>query len=562
MDGAPKRIVVVGASGAQTVWELGAQDRVVGISSYTSYLDNASAKPTVVDSYGYAKVEDVLARSPDLVLLANIQKDKTAQRLREAGVTVYKFHEASSIDDIEAKTRLTGHLVGNCDEADDTVDLMEDHMDTVREVRERADDTPTMYYPQTGGFTSGPGSFITDVMSLAGAHNIALDGDFTTSYPQPSEEFVVNQDPDWLLATYTASTKSKDAKDLLPQTKVVSHTRAYQNGNVVKVNANHVSQPAPRVVYAIENITRAIHPDAWAAVTGSAVPSGGSLDDSDHDYSVGVTTTTTETPPQSESGATANATVSFARANASVTASIRNASGNVSVDFANASAANASVTNASANASVTNISANATAVTGANVSLANGTRAGNLTLTVSDPTTAVPNGTDPLDVANASASRYFVLNATGVSDANVSEATIRFRVAPDDLPNGTDSANVTLYRHHNGTWNALPTTHLNGSAYAATTSGFSTYAIGAANATTVANESASGNETTSTVTTTASASTATTTTTTTTNASPSASTTSTANASSTSTTSGSSPGFGFGLAALALSLAALALRRR
>nr|WP_245332979.1 PGF-pre-PGF domain-containing protein [Halarchaeum solikamskense] len=155
--------------------------------------------------------------------------------------------------------------------------------------------------------------------------------------------------------------------------------------------------------------------------------------------------------------------------------------------------------------------------------------------------------------------RYFVLNATGVSDANVSEATIRFRVAPVDLPNGTGPSDVALYRYHDASWGALPTEHLNGSAYAATTPGFSAFAIGSTNATAAENASeTTANETTSTSSEshngTATVTTATTNETTT--------STVTSTASSTSTSSGSSPGFGPAVAALAFALAAYLLRRR
>lgn len=270
----PKRIVVVGPSATQTVWDVGASGRVVGLwkAPSTTYLANASAKANVADSSGYARPEAVLNASPDLVLLANVQKNSTARTLRKAGVTVYKFNASSSIPDIYAKTNLTGHLVGACGGAANTTAWMHRRLATVDRVRERATGTPAMYYPMGGGYTVGKGSFISDVMARAGARNVVLDANVSGAYPKVSEEFVVQHPPDWLLATYDpgAWNRSGDPRTLLPKSQAINHTDAYQHGRVVAVNANYLSQPAPRVVYAVENVTKAVHPDAWAAVHADA----------------------------------------------------------------------------------------------------------------------------------------------------------------------------------------------------------------------------------------------------------------------------------------------------
>ncbi|GAA0302714.1 ABC transporter substrate-binding protein [Halarchaeum salinum] len=568
VEGAPERIVVVGGSATQTLWEIGAQERVVGLwdSSYTAYLDNASAKPNVANSFGYAEVPAVLNQSPDMVLLANIQHNKTAQRLRQAGITTYKFEAASSIEDIYAKTRLTGHLVGNCTGAENTVSWMQDRLNTVEEVRERADSTPTMFYPMAGSYTAGSGTFVSDVMRLGGAHNVALDAGIT-GYKPYSEGFILKQSPEWLLATYSLP-EHGEAQNLLPKTQEINQTEAYREDRVVAVNANYVSQPAPRVVYAIEEIAQIVHPDAWAAVHGRSDPIDDD-DDNDVDWadlqddgSSDAATNETAMTNETAANASAGSAVTLVRENGSVTATVRNATGTVSFDLtkvtgANASAnvsANLTAANASLNATAANASTNATTLTGANVSLRAGTNASELTFTASDPTTAVPTGAAALD--EATPMRYFSANVSGVDADAIATATLRFHIAPADLPNGTEPADVALYRYHNASWNSLPTEHLNGSAYAATTPGFSAFAIGASNETAAQNATSTTGAENTTGTSTVSLNV---TSTTATNATTTANTTTTT---ATSTSSGSSPGFGPTVAVLALSLVAFLLRRR
>lgn len=268
----PERVVVVGASATQTMWEVGAREKVVGLwkSPYTTYLDGAADRPNVATQYGYAQVEKVLNQDPDLVLLANVQKNETAQQLRDAGVTVYKFHAATSFQDIYDKTRLIGELVGACEGARATVDWMQNEVQKVKTAMEGVEHE-SIHYPMGGGYAPGPDSFITDVMRTAGAHNIVLDGNFTGVTAQGvSGEFVVQQDPQWLLATYNPVTSNgtpTGEEALQPvMTDAIGETQAYQEGNVVVVNTNYLAQPAPRVVYPLVEIAKALHPQAWAAV--------------------------------------------------------------------------------------------------------------------------------------------------------------------------------------------------------------------------------------------------------------------------------------------------------
>ncbi|GAA0656644.1 PGF-CTERM-anchored ABC transporter substrate-binding protein [Salarchaeum japonicum] len=295
VDEEPERVVVVGASGTQTMWEIGARDKVVGIwnSPYTTYLDGAENVTNVASDFGYANVEEVLAQDPDLVLLANIQRNSTAEKLRQNGTTVFKFDAATSFQDIYEKTRLTGQLVGNCEGANETVTWMQNQVSKVQAATEDVE-AKSMHYPQGSGYAPGPDSFITDIMNTAGAHNIILNGDFSGATASGvSGEFVVQQNPEWLLASYTPAlvNETPSGTEALESvaTDALKQTQAYQNENIVVVNSNYLSQPAPRVVYPLVDITKALHPDAWESVNTTTTTTTTAATTS----SSGTTTTTT-----------------------------------------------------------------------------------------------------------------------------------------------------------------------------------------------------------------------------------------------------------------------------
>ncbi|GGL21766.1 hypothetical protein GCM10009037_01390 [Halarchaeum grantii] len=135
----------------------------------------------------------------------------------------------------------------------------------------------------------------------------------------------------------------------------------------------------------------------------------------------------------------------------------------------------APVRNGTATVTLTDATSDGVGVTGATLSLTG--NASRVTVTVARPTGSAPSGTPALDRSRAV--RYFGVEADA-GDAAVRSATLHFTVADRALPDGVAPADVTLYRYHGGTWDPLPTASRGGDAYAATTPGFSVFAVGGA----------------------------------------------------------------------------------
>lgn len=262
----PQRLIVLGPSAAQTVWELGAADRVVGIDRFSTYLEGADEVPIVSEGLGGVQYEAALDRDPDLIVVGgNSYPDAVAAEFRTANVTVVKLANAASLPDIYGVTNRSGRISGTCEAAERTVASMRERVSLVDRTVEIADARPTIFYPLGGGFSVGPGSFIHDVMTRAGGHNILTEGNFS-AYPQVPAEFIIEEDPEWLLATYNPARGQTpdDPKSLLPRSDAINQTVAYREGRIVGVNANALNQPAPRIVEAMVTIARTLHPTAFA----------------------------------------------------------------------------------------------------------------------------------------------------------------------------------------------------------------------------------------------------------------------------------------------------------
>jgi iron complex transport system substrate-binding protein len=251
----PERVTTLSPSAAQTMWEIGGESQVVGLTQYATYLDGADSRTNVSGAgQQFVNVEKVVSTEADLVLAPNIIPNETVQQLRDAGLTVYKFEEAESVEDIYAKTTLMGELTGNCEGASETVSWMKDRIGTVSEAVENSD-SPRVFISQGGGWTAGEGTFVSNIVALAGGSNIAAEANIS-GYGQISEEVIVQQNPEWIVQL--------GAFGVYPKTEAYNNTDAVKNEQVITVSSENISQPAPRVVYAITQMAQAFHPDAYA----------------------------------------------------------------------------------------------------------------------------------------------------------------------------------------------------------------------------------------------------------------------------------------------------------
>ncbi|GAA0554293.1 PGF-CTERM-anchored ABC transporter substrate-binding protein [Halorubrum ejinorense] len=245
LDESPDRITTINPSAAQTLWELGEQDRVVGVSQFASYLDGAGERANVSAEFG-ASVERVVDTEPDLVLAPN-SSAADVEPLREQGLTVYHFPAATSIDDIAEKTETIGRLVGACDAAAETNEEMYDAVEDA-ENRTAGLDRPAALYPLGGGYVAANNTFIDAIMTVGGTDNVAAEYE---AYPQLSDEVILETNPELVLVT--------DSEASILDQEPYASTTAGTEGNYVVMNVNYLNQPAPRsVIESSETLSTAV----------------------------------------------------------------------------------------------------------------------------------------------------------------------------------------------------------------------------------------------------------------------------------------------------------------
>jgi iron complex transport system substrate-binding protein len=253
----PDRIVSIGPSITEFLFALGAGPRVVGVDDFS----DEPAAAAQLEKVGGIKVnfEKVVSLKPDLVLSVKFS-DGTIEKLASAGLLVLVV-DPQSAGDVARTAILLGRAVGS--DGETMARDIQKRVDDVRAKTASATTKPRIYHEidasdPTKIFTVGPGSYIHDLIEIAGGVNIAARA--TSAYPQLSAEEILRSDPEIIVlaaADYSAK------PDQVAARAGWSAISAVKNKRIVTIAPNLINRPGPRVGEAAEAYAKLVHPELF-----------------------------------------------------------------------------------------------------------------------------------------------------------------------------------------------------------------------------------------------------------------------------------------------------------
>jgi iron complex transport system substrate-binding protein len=199
-------------------------------------------------------IEKIVALNPDLVIAStSSQLEQAVRKLDEIGLAVYVSNPRNLPGVVESIESL-GRVLGDPDTAREVVMNMNQRIDAVRRnVDGRGRPRVLLVLGGQPLITVGAGSFITDLISLAGGESISANESF--EYPQYSLETALARRPEIIFL--------QSGDEPLPER--LKQTPAYQSGRIYRLDDALLLRPGPRLVEGLEQLAGKIHPEAFAA---------------------------------------------------------------------------------------------------------------------------------------------------------------------------------------------------------------------------------------------------------------------------------------------------------
>ncbi|WP_026609068.1 cobalamin-binding protein [Methylocaldum szegediense] len=258
----PERIVCLTEETTETLYLLGEEERIVGISGFTVRPPRARKEKPKVSAFTSAKIDKILALRPDLVLgFSNLQAD-IARDLIKAGVAVYVFNHRS-VDGILAMIRTLGALVGAEDRARALIDRLGEHMELVRRSGESLSRRPRVYFEEWDQPLISGILWVSELIELAGGENVFADvaGEPLASgriIHDPHE--VVRRAPDIIIGSWCGKKFRPEQLAARPGWETVP---AVRDGELHEIKSSDILQPGPAALTdGLDQLAATIH--RWA----------------------------------------------------------------------------------------------------------------------------------------------------------------------------------------------------------------------------------------------------------------------------------------------------------
>lgn len=262
----PTRIVSLVPAVTEMLFAVGAGPQVAGVSSFDTEPAAVRSLPRVGGLLD-PDLERILALKPDLAILYRTQTDLIGQ-LERAGVACYRYEHAGLADILETM-RAIGSRTGHAAEARLTIDALQARLDAIAQrVAGRPPPRTLVVFSRDrlalrNVFASGGTGFVSDMLAAAGGVNVFADVDRQSV--QATSELVLARAPDVILEL-RGEFGTIAPGDIDRERRVwaaLSSVPAVRHGRVYILVDSSVVVPGPRVADGVEQIARALHPEAF-----------------------------------------------------------------------------------------------------------------------------------------------------------------------------------------------------------------------------------------------------------------------------------------------------------
>lgn len=240
----PERIVCLTEETTETLYLLGEQDRIVGISGFTVRPPAARREKPKISAFTSAKIDKIMALEPDLVLgFSDLQADIAAELIRR-GIAVHVFNQRS-VEEIRTCIAVLGGLVGAGRRARDLLRQLDGNIAAARDAADRLSRRPRVYFEEWDQPQISAIRWVSELIGIAGGDDcfpeLASEAlGKNRIIEQPDE--VIRRAPDMIIGSWCGK---KFRPQRVAERDGWSSIPAVQHGDIYEIKSAIILQPGP-----------------------------------------------------------------------------------------------------------------------------------------------------------------------------------------------------------------------------------------------------------------------------------------------------------------------------
>jgi iron complex transport system substrate-binding protein len=250
---APQRIVSLVPSVTEILFKLDLEKRIVAVTDFCTYPAAAQKLPSV-GGYADPSLESILLHKPDLIFAAaDMNRPALIRRLELLKIPVYIVYPRTvekTLTTIRNIGQITAKKLAGEQLADSIVSRIQKIQLQISKLRKPTTLACVMLQPLT---VAGPDTFIDDIIRIAGGRNVVPKG--PSRYPTWNIEALLTTNPETIIVSaYPGQPDPQYFFASWPQLQAVRHKQ------IIRVNADWIHRPGPRMILGIETLARGLHP--------------------------------------------------------------------------------------------------------------------------------------------------------------------------------------------------------------------------------------------------------------------------------------------------------------
>lgn len=253
-DKFPQRIISLAPANTEILYALNLGNSIIGVTSYCNYPPQAATKQKVGD-FSHPNIETILSLKPDLILATGLEQSPMVDKLRQLNLRVVII-DPKNFNELFESITLIGTLTGTETYA---YLLNESIKSRIGNVMKAIDQKKPNFHPRifvevsvTPLMTAARNTFFDEIITMLRGINSAAD--CPRPYCQVNEEFVIAQNPDFIILT------SPQAKAYFTKRPAWRKVKAVQDAQLIDtIHPDILMRPGPRLVEAVEKLAQHIY---------------------------------------------------------------------------------------------------------------------------------------------------------------------------------------------------------------------------------------------------------------------------------------------------------------
>ncbi|MDQ0170451.1 ABC transporter substrate-binding protein [Paenibacillus tundrae] len=258
---APAKIVSVSPAETESLFALGLDEQIVGVSDFDDYPEAATTKPKM-GGVSKPNEESIIAADADIVFTGISMNEEAVKKFRDLGIVIFKT-DPKSVDDVANNIETFGQITDTQEKAQEIIAKMKQDVTDVTEAVNavKPEEKKNVYVEFSPGWTVGKGEFMDELITLAGGNNVASD---LQGWNEINEENIIAANPDVILyANDVIDENSKTLDQIIKARSGWDQITAVKDDAVIGLDANLLSRPGPRVTEGLKAVAKAIYPDLF-----------------------------------------------------------------------------------------------------------------------------------------------------------------------------------------------------------------------------------------------------------------------------------------------------------